>query len=203
MTTFCEVTQQRKARSDSAQRRKQLAVAALHVLGEQGMRGFTHRAVDAAADLPTGSVNYHAPTRERLLELAVEELFVQDMAVAQELFSGGQQWSAAAITAAVTQFIDAMTRAQARYRVVARHHLVGASRTNPVLRDKFEQQRAAFVRFVQDRFADVGHRPNAAAAELCVIVIEGLIDRQVHFEQSALDPATITSIVEMVETSLP
>ncbi|WP_345942885.1 TetR/AcrR family transcriptional regulator [Streptomyces sp. SID486] len=48
-----------------------MADAALALLAERGMRGLTHRAVDAAAGLPPGSTSNVARTRQALLELAV------------------------------------------------------------------------------------------------------------------------------------
>src|SRR5690349_12415247 len=45
--------------------------AAIHVVGTDGMRALTHRAVDAAAGLPTGSTSNLFRTREALLRAMV------------------------------------------------------------------------------------------------------------------------------------
>ncbi len=52
-------------------RRDQVADAALRVLGESGSRGLTHRAVDAAAGLPSGTTTIYFHTRCDLLEAAL------------------------------------------------------------------------------------------------------------------------------------
>nr|WSW70507.1 TetR family transcriptional regulator [Streptomyces sp. NBC_00995] len=48
--------------------------AALALLAERGMRGLTHRAVDARAGLPQGSTSNYARTRQSLLEATVRRL---------------------------------------------------------------------------------------------------------------------------------
>lgn len=49
------------------ERRDRLRDAAIHVLAEAGGRGLTHRAVDAAAGVPPGTVKNYFPTRDALL----------------------------------------------------------------------------------------------------------------------------------------
>ena len=44
-------------------RRQLLADAAIAVISGSGMRALTHRAVDAAADVPSGTTSYHFRTR--------------------------------------------------------------------------------------------------------------------------------------------
>ena len=58
-----------------ADRRTVLLDAALELVGTQGMRGLTHRAVDAAAGVPPGSTSNHFRTREALV-LGIVERFV-------------------------------------------------------------------------------------------------------------------------------
>ncbi|HYJ27264.1 MAG TPA: TetR family transcriptional regulator [Nocardioides sp.] len=59
-------------------RRTLLLDAALELVGTQGMRGLTHRAVDAAADLPTGSTSNYFRTREALVLGIVERFIVRE-----------------------------------------------------------------------------------------------------------------------------
>lgn len=198
MTKFGQVTAPRKSRQDSAQRRGEIAKAALQVLGESGLRGLTHRAVDAAAALAPGSVNYHAPTRQRLLDLAIDELFARDMAIAERFFLRVQNWTPAAIAEAAAGFVDAMGGPGHRHLVVARHHLLGEAQYNSALAEKFRQQRAAFVNFVRDRFEAEGHPASTALAEMYVIAIDGLTHRQVFFAASALAPHEVIAALRTI-----
>src|SRR6187455_857656 len=61
-------------------RRTEILDGALAVLADQGMRGLTHRAVDAAAGLPAGSTSYYFRSRAALLEACVADLVAQDHA---------------------------------------------------------------------------------------------------------------------------
>lgn len=52
-------------------RRSLLADAAIDVLADEGARGLTHRAVDAAAETPRGTASNYFPTRDDLIAAMV------------------------------------------------------------------------------------------------------------------------------------
>ncbi|AJF68257.1 TetR/AcrR family transcriptional regulator [Streptomyces vietnamensis] len=56
------------------ERRDRLGDAAIEVLSESGSRGLTHRAVDAAADVPLGTTKNYFPTRDALLRATTERI---------------------------------------------------------------------------------------------------------------------------------
>ncbi|GGG03750.1 hypothetical protein GCM10007304_17310 [Rhodococcoides trifolii] len=180
-------------------RRDQIASAAIEVLATQGLRGLTHRAVDSAAGLGSGAVNYHAPTRAKLIGLAVEELFNRDLAVAAKNFGP-------LLTGDITMdlvidhflsFVDEMTTA--RERVVARHLLLGEAQTDPEIRAVFDAQRQAFVDFTTQIILALD-LPNAEmTAETTVIFVDGIISRQVVFGATPL--TELRPIVEHLVTS--
>ncbi|WP_229074346.1 TetR/AcrR family transcriptional regulator [Actinoplanes sp. DH11] len=68
-------------------RQEQLLDAAIGILGTQGIRALTHRAVDAAAALPTGSAANYFKTRDALIS-AVVDRFVERDRVAWETIAG-------------------------------------------------------------------------------------------------------------------
>lgn len=55
-------------------RRAVLADAGIRVLAEEGARGLTHRAVDAAAGTPRGTASNYFPTREHLVAALVARI---------------------------------------------------------------------------------------------------------------------------------
>jgi|SRR3954470_20242068 DNA-binding transcriptional regulator YbjK len=61
-------------------RRDALLDAAITLLGEQGIRGVTHRAVDAAAGLPAGSTSNYFRTRDALLNAVVDRFAAREKA---------------------------------------------------------------------------------------------------------------------------
>ncbi|MCX4961098.1 TetR/AcrR family transcriptional regulator [Streptomyces virginiae] len=66
-------------------RRDRLRDAAIAVLAREGGRGLTHRAVDAAAAVPTGTAKNYFPTRDALLRAAAERCAEQYHALAEAL----------------------------------------------------------------------------------------------------------------------
>ncbi len=63
-----------------ADRRTEILDAALRVLAEHGMRGLTHRGVDAAAGIAPGSTSYYFRSRSALVEGCVARLVEIDQA---------------------------------------------------------------------------------------------------------------------------
>jgi DNA-binding transcriptional regulator YbjK len=73
------------------QRRQSIADGAIAVLAASGVHGFSHRAVDEAADLPKGTAANYFPNRDALLGAAAErvlELHRADMAMAHAAVQG-------------------------------------------------------------------------------------------------------------------
>jgi DNA-binding transcriptional regulator YbjK len=62
------------------ERRAAIADAAIGLVAAKGLRGLTHRAVDAEAGLPPGSTSYYLRTRDALLTACVERMVQRDLA---------------------------------------------------------------------------------------------------------------------------
>ncbi|MDG4797061.1 TetR/AcrR family transcriptional regulator [Micromonospora sp. WMMD1082] len=79
-----------------------LADAAIDLIAEAGMRGLTHRAVDARARLPLGSTSAYFRTREALIEGVVRRLAELEWAdiTRDQLASGPPRADPAPLTAA-------------------------------------------------------------------------------------------------------
>ena len=60
-------------------RRGAIADAAIHLVATRGLRGLTHRAVDAEAGLPPGSTSYYLRTRAALLTACVNRMLERDL----------------------------------------------------------------------------------------------------------------------------
>lgn len=70
-------------------RKQTLTDAAIAIIGMEGLRGLTHRAVDQHAQLPSGTCSYHFPTRQAMLTAVVNR--VAELSRADiERFSAGQ-----------------------------------------------------------------------------------------------------------------
>jgi len=64
------------------ERRDAIADAAIHLVAARGLRGLTHRAVDAEARLPPGSTSYYLSTRKALLTACLNRMLAEDASAA-------------------------------------------------------------------------------------------------------------------------
>jgi DNA-binding transcriptional regulator YbjK len=152
-------------------RRTEILDAALRVLAEQGMRGLTHRAVDAAAAIAPGSTSYYFRSRaalvtgcvERLLELDVERE-VHDLArsAPPDLLD---VLVAVAVSMATTQ----------RHRTLARYELSLAAVRDPDLRTALLAGGDTVRRLGAEAMAHAGAADPAAAVAELAAVIDGLV----------------------------
>ena len=59
-------------------RRERLLDAAIELVGVQGLTGLTHRAVDAAAGVPTGTTSNYWRTRQALLDALIDRVVARE-----------------------------------------------------------------------------------------------------------------------------
>jgi DNA-binding transcriptional regulator YbjK len=138
-------------------RARLLGDAAISVLADHGARGLTHRAVDQAAGLPSGTTSNHARTRAALLTLALARIAELDGAEAADgeyAVAGAGVDAAAApgagvararLAGAVAGVLGRMiTVPEARRRVVARFELALEATRRPELRTAYDELGSGF-----------------------------------------------------------
>lgn len=125
-----------------------LADTAIDLLAESGMRGLTHRAVDARAEVPVGSTSAYFRTREALIEGVVRrlaELDHRDFELARGALDPGAAIILAPdgppVTAAELDEVAAISAelldrwlTTDRHRTLARYHCVLEATHRPQLR---------------------------------------------------------------------
>ena len=82
-------------------------------------------------------------------------------------------------TTSTVDFIQAMTTGDAAKRVIARSIMLGEAQHDHEVRELFDTQRGAFVTYTQWIVASLDSEDPQAEAETLVVMIEGLIQRQV------------------------
>ncbi|MFJ6651788.1 TetR/AcrR family transcriptional regulator [Microbacterium sp. NPDC091313] len=187
------------ARNDS--RRSILADAGISVLASQGARGLTHRAVDAAADVPPGTASNYFRTRRALIDALVArigERLAPATEVQREL--SAREVSRELFADYIRDIVARLT--QQRDVAVALIELrLEASRTPEVAAALGAWQRAGFdadVAFNRERGLPGGR----AEIALFHYAIDGLmLDRLT----TSIDPGTPTDAVvdQLVERLLP
>jgi AcrR family transcriptional regulator len=114
-----------------ADRRTFLLDTALEIVGTQGMRALTHRAVDAAAAVPPGSTSNHFRTREALVLGIVERFVARERAMATEPHDRVDA-SPAGVADALGRFVDRALGAD-RAVTLARYAILVETAQNPEL----------------------------------------------------------------------
>ncbi|MEV6954517.1 TetR family transcriptional regulator [Streptomyces sp. NPDC051183] len=167
---------------DPRDRRAVIADAAIGTVAAAGLRGLTHRAVDAAAGLPAGSTSYYFRTRSALISacyLRLAELSVADVdrweAGHGRLGTQGDgrpdlDSAAAALAALLHHWLTA-----ARDRQLARFELTLEATRRPELRADLRTARIAARAKAAALLTALGAPRPARAAELLVAWADGLL----------------------------
>ncbi|MEU6756494.1 TetR family transcriptional regulator [Streptomyces sp. NPDC046685] len=201
-------------------RRTLIADTAIGLVAAAGLRGLTHRAVDGAAGLPTGSTSYYFRTREALISACYQRLAERDLddigvglgggGDAPERHGDGQAGSptldreaaAAALAALLHRWLTV-----GRERQLARYELSLEAARNPALQPQLHSAgQEARIRAAGILAALGAERPREAA-ELLVAWTDGLLyDRlagALARSRPAPDPAELTSVARrMIDAAL-
>jgi len=159
-------------------RRTAILDGALEVLAEQGMRGLTHRAVDAAAGLPPGSTSYYFRSRAALVTGCVQRLverdLTEDVATVDAAVPGAGPDLPAVLAGALTAVGVRMATVE-RQRTLARYELSLAAVRDAALRAELVAGGDTIRRRGTALLARAGiTEPDAAAEELAAL-LDGLV----------------------------
>lgn len=168
---------------DPRDRRAVIADAAISTVAGDGLRGLTHRAVDAAAGLPAGSTSYYFRTRSALISacyLRLAELSVADvdrweashgrLGAARGDGRPDLDSAAVALAALLHHWLTA-----ARDRQLARFELTLEATRRPELRADLHTARLAARSKAATLLAALGASHPARTAELLVAWTDGLL----------------------------
>lgn len=185
-------------------RRTLIADAALRVIGEQGIRGLTHLAVDAQAELPKGSTSYYCRKRVDLLRLALQRLYVLDRADLDELAAGleAARPTQDEIPARVAGLIVRWLSEPQRTRTIARFELYLACSHEPDLHELLGEQFGS-IGGLAGRVAEATTppgRPEQVAASL--MLAEGLMLTVVRQGLPAPSQADVARLLSTVAAPL-
>lgn len=158
-------------------RRGLIADAAIATLAAEGMRGFTHRAVDRAAGLAEGSTSYYFRTREALIFATLARMAELDTADVGELPNLGGVASLEELTALLTGLLRRWLT-DGRTRTLARYELTLEASRRPRLRERLVEHGSGFLAMAEKMLTDAGvGEPRRRAHEL-VAFLDGVLYHQ-------------------------
>ncbi|WP_405069762.1 TetR family transcriptional regulator C-terminal domain-containing protein [Kribbella sp. NBC_01510] len=184
-----------------ADRRDAIADAAIHLVATRGLRGLTHRAVDAEAGLPPGSTSYYLRTRNALLTACVNRMLARDVSAAAP--EGVQASSGVGVPP--VELLVGMTVGLARDRpddLVARYELSLEASRQPELRTAIDaggRQLRSLLAKLLDR---LGVPDPSEAAWPVAAMMDGLLYDRVAGAGATLSPEAFEAGVRRSVTAL-
>ncbi|MEU4190424.1 TetR family transcriptional regulator C-terminal domain-containing protein [Kribbella sp. NPDC026611] len=178
-----------------ADRRDAIADAAIHLVATRGLRGLTHRAVDAEAGLPPGSTSYYLRTRSALLTACVERMLSKDV--------GGMPTDAADLPPVdlLASFAIGLTRDR-RDDLVARYELSLEAARQPELRAAIDTGGRRLRLMLAQLLELIGVPDAEAAAWPVAAMMDGLMYDRVAGAGATLSPEAFETAVRRSLTAL-
>jgi DNA-binding transcriptional regulator YbjK len=176
-------------------RRAALLGAALRVIGSEGMRGASTRAIAAEAGMPTASFHYVFASYDAMVEQLVAGILEAQAAAVEEAV-GAAATLRDFVAAALDGWLD-RTAAEPDSEV-ALHEIVAWSRSSPDRRhlavmvyERYTASIAAFVEQAEQRFGTRWTVPSDVLARFVLVLTDGvvahwLVDRDDVAARSAL-----------------
>lgn len=165
-------------------RQELLLDAAIDVLGNQGVRALTHRAVDATAGMPAGSAANYFKTRDALVG-AVVDRFVERDRGAWEMIAGFVRPSTATeLAGALTAYVRRAVGPE-RAMTVARYSLFLEAALRPELQARLAGSAGEIRRWGAGSLRAIGSEDPDAECAAILDYLEGVILHQLAFPSPA------------------
>lgn len=174
-------------------RRRALTDGALRVLAASGLHGFSHRAVDTAADLPAGTAANYFGSRDALLAAAAErvlELHEEDMAAAHGLVTGPVDREG--LIALLAMSLEMSVKLH-RERYLAVYELTLEATRRPALRETFDAVKKAAIDYTHDQHQALGLPTSRQDVEILIDLYGGALFTLITGQAEA-DAATCTAL---------
>jgi DNA-binding transcriptional regulator YbjK len=169
-------------------RRQLLLDAALTVLGESGARGFTHRAVDAAAGVPSGTTSNHFATRNALVEAVVERFVELELAAWEHIAAAVDVRTVPQFAAALAAFArDAV--GPKRTLTIARFGILVEAARQPALQNRLTAAAARIRDAGAVWLRSLGAAHPSRDTQIILDQLDGMILHQIAFPGAVFDPA--------------
>jgi DNA-binding transcriptional regulator YbjK len=161
-------------------RQEDLLDAAIDVLGNQGVRALTHRAVDAAAGVPVGSAANYFKTRDALIGAVVERFAERDRAGWQAVAGFVAPSDPGELAAALTAYVSRALGPD-RAVTVARYGLFIEAALRPALQEPLAVSAAELRRWAAQWLRAVGSTDPEGDCTAIMDHLDGLILHQLAF----------------------
>lgn len=176
-------------------RRVQILDAAIAVLGRQGVRGVTHRAVDAAAGVPLGTTSNYFRTRDALFDAVVDRFAERERAAFDELASAATPTTPQELASLLAAFTLTATGPR-RELTLARFAILVEAAIRPQLQRKLGEAAAQIRTWSTERMRAVGSVNPLRDVSIMANQVDALTLHQLAYPDPAFDPEpSLTTLV--------
>jgi DNA-binding transcriptional regulator YbjK len=161
-------------------RQDQLLDAAIAVLGSQGTRQLTHRAVDAAAGLPTGSASNYFKTREALVNAMIVRFAARERDAWEALAGMTAPQAPEELAAVLAAYVHRAVGVD-RAVTIARYSVFIEAALRPGAREQLLESAREIRRWGAEWLRSVGARDPELACELLLDQMDGLILHRIAY----------------------
>jgi DNA-binding transcriptional regulator YbjK len=174
------------------QRRIALLDAAVSLLGRDGPRGLTHRAVDSLAGVAEGSTSYYFRTRAELVEAALGHLAERE----DERGDGTDpETETADPVEALSAFVTRLATVE-RETSVARYELILEVARQPDLQPLLDRWRSATTGRLRAAVVGADSADPDGDTRTLAALLDGLVLHQIAHPQPASDEATTRRTIQ-------
>jgi DNA-binding transcriptional regulator YbjK len=179
-------------------RREQVLDAAITLLGERGVHGLTHRAIDTSAGLPAGSTTNYFSTRDKLLDAVVERHAERERANFDELAGAVVPTTTADLGRALARYALDATGPHRTF-TLARYAILVEAAVRPQLQECLRTTGQRITLWYSNWMRLLGSNEPVRDTRFVGNYITGLILHQLSYPNPDFDPEPdITAILEAV-----
>lgn len=192
-------SKKKRAAAEPERRRTEIADAALAVLAAEGSRGLTHRAVDEAAGLPSGSTSNHFRTREALLEAAARrhiELDLPSPEAVEALTGNDDVLTRKQVKALILGTLEPVLAAKARPLLAARYELTLEATRRPALHEVMDESRRRLTELAAIVLRRGGCSDPESHARQLITLLDGVSVDQLQATTPTLNRANIEQLLD-------
>ena len=181
-------------------RRLKLLDAAISLLGEHGVHGLTHRAVDALAGVPAGSAANYFRTRDALMTAVVERFAARERAAWDDIAARLTPTSPQELAVALAEFAKESTGPN-RSVTLARYAILVEAANRPELRAQLGETGARVMVWAHNWMRAAGSPDPERDAPLVMNYWTGLVLHELSNPDPRFDP--LTPLTVLVTTLVP
>ena len=163
--------------------------AAIDVLGTQGMRRLTHRAVDAAAGLPIGSTSNRFRTRESLLVGVLRRILERETAMWTRLAVDIRTPTVEAVAGAIGRLLTELT-GTGRVLSQARRTIFVEATNQPLLRSEITNLQDEIGTWMAPLLDELGSSDPSRDVHHLLALMDGLVINQLTSPRTDFDPTS-------------